>query len=181
MAEQCWARSRSRPVPGCQIEFTSKLDSDQLLLPPCHHSRAWANNPTLRDVRSFEVNTGRRRRETWARSWGQVFLYLWVCRASEQIWFGIQFDTEGGKLASTLLYILFQVPHHYKQHITSPHKTKTKNIRFIIYRSVISSSRSGYFALVGSLSCDGDNNAIMRAECGGWRAPWGVSWDRLRL
>ena len=105
VAEQCWARSRSQLSPSSRLSdwiYIKVRFWPAAAIPALQFT---ANNPTHRDGRwlsSFEVNKGRRRREKL----GQVFLYLWVCRASEQIWFGIQFDTEGGKLASTLLYIL---------------------------------------------------------------------------
>ena len=74
-------------VPACQIEFTSKLNSDQLPPPP-----PAANLPPPLYLKSF----------TRLRNSQFQGFSLFVSRPSEQIRFGIQFDTKGGKLGSPL-------------------------------------------------------------------------------
>ena len=158
-----------RSVPGCQIEFTSKLDFDQLLPPPCHSS---SQQPDTGALRSFEVNTGRRREKLGAepRPGFSLFVSLpgeWTNLIWYSIWHGgwktCQYST------------LYPLPSPPSLNNTSPQRRKTKNTRYHLLTLNI------LFPLVGSLSCDGDNNDIMRAQCGGDEPRLGVPCDRLRL
>ena len=77
VAEQCWARSRSRPVPGCQIEFTSKLDSDQLLPQP-----GLSQQPDTRRCEELWSEHGEEAERTWARVEARFFF---ICKSAGRV------------------------------------------------------------------------------------------------
>ena len=125
-----WAMLSSQPLsPSSRLSdwIYIKVRFWPAAAPPCHHSRAWANNPTPGDVRSFEVNTGRRRRELEPelRPGFSLFVSLpgeWTNLIWYSIWHGgwktCQYST------------LYPLPSPPSLNNTSPHKTKTENIRY---------------------------------------------------